>query len=120
MEQELVEHIHHLAKIGYRYTQLQIIELASQYAHSCQKLPKNKSLSQQWFNGFIKRWPDLKNIKPSSLDALRAKETNKKKIKEYFKGQSWGFTSRSTARVILGQVLRIATCGTRTHRGDSL
>ena len=36
------------------------------------------------------------------------------------KGQSWGFTSRSTARVILGQVLRIATCGTRTHRGDSL
>ena len=25
------------------------------------------------------------------------------------KGQSWGFTSRSTARVILGQVLRIAT-----------
>ena len=38
----------------------------------------------------------------------------------YVKGQSWGFTSRSTARVILGQVLRIATCGTRTHRGDSL
>ena len=35
-----------------------------------------------------------------------------------FKGQSWGFMSRSTARVILGQVLRIATCGTRTHRGD--
>ena len=31
-----------------------------------------------------------------------------------------GFTSRSTARVILGQVLRIATCGTQTHRGDSL
>ena len=29
-------------------------------------------------------------------------------------------TSRSTARVILGQVLSIATCGTRTHRGDSL
>ena len=37
-----------------------------------------------------------------------------------YKGQSWGFTSRSTARVILGQVLRNATCGTRTHRGDSL
>ena len=34
--------------------------------------------------------------------------------------QSRGFTSLSTARVILGQVLRIATCGTRTHRGDSL
>ena len=85
VEQELVEHIHHLAKIGYGYTRLQIIELASQYAHSCKKLPKHKSLSQQWFNGFIKRWPDLKNIKPSSLDALRAKATNPEKIKEYFK-----------------------------------
>ena len=25
--------------------------------------------------------------------------------------ESWGFTSRSKARVILGQVLRIVTCG---------
>ena len=41
-------------------------------------------------------------------------------IEKLVKGQSWGFTSHSTARVILGQVLRIATCGTRTHRGDSL
>ena len=36
------------------------------------------------------------------------------------KGQSLGFMSRSTTRVILGQALSITTCGTRTHRGDSL
>ena len=42
-------------------------------------------------------WPPLRSIHTSLL------------------GQSWGFTSRSTARVILGQVLRIATCGTQTH-----
>ena len=47
-------------------------------------------------------------------------ETAVKVANALVKGQSWGFTSRSTARVILGQVLRIATCGTRTHRGDSL
>ena len=29
--------------------------------------------------------------------------------------QSWGFISRSTAMVILGQVLSIVTCGSRTH-----
>ena len=29
--------------------------------------------------------------------------------------QSWGFMSRSTARVILGQVLRFITCGSPTH-----
>ena len=28
---------------------------------------------------------------------------------------SWGFTARSTARTILGQVLSIATCGSQTH-----
>ena len=39
---------------------------------------------------------------------------NKIQLKMY-KIQIWGFTSRSTARVILGQVLSIATCGTRTH-----
>ena len=31
------------------------------------------------------------------------------------KGQSWGFTSRSTSRVILVQIFSIATCGIRTH-----
>ena len=32
----------------------------------------------------------------------------------FFKGQSWDFTSSSTATVMLGQVLSIATYGTRT------
>ena len=41
-------------------------------------------------------------------------------LDDYSQRSKLGFTSRSTARVILGQVLRIATCGTRTHRGDSL
>ena len=52
----------------------------------------------------------------TSIQVQRKKVFKNDKVK----GQSWGFTSRSTARVILGQVLRIATCGTRTHRGDSL
>ena len=42
------------------------------------------------------------------------------KINKFNGLQSWGLTSPPTARVILGQVLSIATCGTRTHRGDSL
>ena len=46
--------------------------------------------------------------------------TEEKLHKNEGQSQSWGLTSRSTARVILGQVLSIATCGTRTHRGDSL
>ena len=54
----------------------------------------------------------------SNIDGITLHSAFNLPVKE--RGQSWGFTSRSTARVILGQVLRIATCGTRTHRGDSL
>ena len=57
-----------------------------------------------------------------TLTVLNLHQQTDPKVQQDFKGQSqsWGFTSRSTARVILGQVLRIATCGTRTHRGDCL
>ena len=85
VEEKLVQHVQYMAQIGYGYTRLQIIELASQFAHSCQKLAKEKYLSQQWYNGFIRRWPNLKNIKPSSLDAIRARATNPEKIQDYFK-----------------------------------
>ena len=67
----------------------------------------------QWVSGFVHCIQEEKSgeTRASMLDYLG---------NLMVKGQSWGFTSRSTARVILGQVLRIATCGTRTHRGDSL
>ena len=59
---------------------------------------------------------DIKSLDRNlqSVSSTLGKQIHKVKV------QSWGFTSRSTARVILGQVLRIATCRTRTHRGDSL
>ena len=85
VEQKLFDHAHYMATIGNGYTRLQIIDLASQYVHSCSKLSKTKSLSQQWFNGFIKCWPYLKNINPSSLDSLRAQATSSKKMAQYFK-----------------------------------
>ena len=58
--------------------------------------------------------------KQRCLDVFDWLKATKMTMYSLDKGQSWGFTSRSTARVILGQVLTIATCGTRTHRGDSL
>ena len=57
------------------------------------------------------------NIILNNLDWIRQLGTGNVSQSQ---SQSWGLTSRSTARVILGQVLSIATCGTRTHRGDSL
>ena len=67
--------------------------------------------------------PTLKSAKGEKLFHKEG-NFNNREVPMHFRikgqSQSWGFMSRSTARVILGQVLRIATCGTRTHRGDSL
>ena len=50
---------------------------------------------------------------------------NPLKVGEFFKLESVPyqpirFSTHSRARVILGQVPSIATCKTRTHRGESL
>ena len=59
------------------------------------------------------RAPAVKEQGLSEAVAARIEAPKRGSIRSvYVKGQSWGFTSRSTARVILGQVLRIATCGT--------
>ena len=64
-------------------------------------------IADVWTTGMVmKKVQNLTRINIENLLGLTAGQS-----------QSWGFTSRSTARVMLGQVLRIATCGTRTHRG---
>ena len=82
---------------------------------------RSERMKGQWVRSHS-QW-NIEGKKPSKyFCSLETKNYLSKTIKclTKVKGQSWGFTSRSTARVILGQVLRIDTCGTRTHRGDSL
>ena len=59
--------------------------MASDFARSIGKGVKSeKSLSDNWFYGFLKRWSDLKMAKPQKLQISRAKSASQEVIDTYF------------------------------------
>ena len=48
------------------------------------KRTSDKPLTPNWFYGFIKRWPELKVIKPSGLECCRAKSLNSEVVERYY------------------------------------
>ena len=70
-EQKLVEHIKYMANIGYGYTKSNIQYMARNYAEAVGKTVKGpEALSNCWFYGFMRRWPELKTVKPQKLATL--------------------------------------------------
>ena len=60
--------------------------MARDYAVSLNKSVKSKdSLSNDWFYEFLKRWPDLKIVKPQKFAMSRAKCASKENLDNYFK-----------------------------------
>lgn len=85
-ERELVDHIMHMADIGYSYHKFEIQYMGRDFAVSLGKLVKCKeSLSNVWFYEFLHRWPDLKREMPPSAATPRAKEMTTTHIDDYFK-----------------------------------
>ena len=100
-------------------TQIYLTVDSRNFDSSMEELTECLKSVQEWMDGVkLKLNPEKTEFIIIGQKAIR--ESLAPNFPVPLKGQSWGFTSRSTARVILGQVLRIATCGTRTHRGDSL
>ena len=63
--------------------------MARDYVISMNKSVKSKdSLSISWFYDFLKRWPDLKIVKPQKLVMSRANCASKKKLDNNFKERS--------------------------------
>ena len=84
-ERALVEHIKHMARIGYGFGRKDIQRMAREYAATLKlAIPTGDSLSNRWFYGLLKRWPDLKVAKPQKLSLARAKSASKDAIKAYF------------------------------------
>ena len=84
-EKQFVEHVKYMADIGYGYTKSTIQYMASDFARSIGKGVKSeKSLSDNWFYGFLKRWSDLKMAKPQKLQISRAKSASQEVIDTYF------------------------------------
>ena len=85
-EKELSEHVKYMADIGYGYTKSNIQYMAADFARSVWKEVKSeKGLSDSWFYGFLKRWPDLKMVKPQKLQISRAKSASKEAVDNYFR-----------------------------------
>ena len=84
-EQKLVAHISYMADIGYRYNKSGIQYMARDYAQSLgREVPSSEQLSNCWFYGFLKRWPELKVVKPQKLSISRAKSASGDVINNYY------------------------------------
>lgn len=84
-EQKLYNHITYMAKIGFGYSKTSIQYMAKDYADSLGKSVRaEKSLSDNWFYQFTKRWPDLKTVKPQKLSIARAKSASRETIEKYY------------------------------------
>ncbi|XP_046564293.1 uncharacterized protein LOC124273117 [Haliotis rubra] len=85
-EKQFVDHVKYMSSIGYGYTKLNLQYLAAHFASSQgKKAPSDKPLSDNWFYGFLGRWPDLKLAKPQKLSMLRAQYASKEVLSAYFR-----------------------------------
>lgn len=85
-EMQVAEHVAHMADIGYCYRRVDIQHMAMDFAISLGKVVKSKKkLSNNWFYSFIKRWPDLKYVKPQKqLSVASGKLASEANIRKYF------------------------------------
>ena len=83
-ESHIVEHLKAVAKYGYGYIRQEVVDLASDYAVQLGKRKPDQPLTIKWIRTFVGRWPELRVIKPRSLEQLRAKNTSETTVTEYF------------------------------------
>ncbi|CAG2252971.1 unnamed protein product [Mytilus edulis] len=62
----------------------EVTDLATDFAHTIKIKPRNEEFTLRWFEGFIKRWPELRVVKPRSLEILRAKCGSVANVEKYF------------------------------------
>ncbi|KAH3721581.1 hypothetical protein DPMN_064510 [Dreissena polymorpha] len=84
-EKKLYNHITYMAEIGFGYSKKSVHYMGKDFAESLGKAmkPDQKGLSDNWFYGFCKRWPELKFSKPQKLDLSRAK-TSRETLNIYY------------------------------------
>lgn len=84
-EYEVVKYIKIVANLGYGCTGQEVCDIASDYAVKLEKRQSDKPLTLNWFRHFIKRWHELRVLKPRSLEVQLAKCTTADVVDSYFK-----------------------------------
>jgi hypothetical protein len=75
-ENKLVKHLLEVAKIGYGYNRKEIVDIASDYTVTLGKRTVNKPLTLNW--------PELRVVKPRSLEVSRTKSASDDIVQNYF------------------------------------
>ena len=83
-ESKLADHIKTMASYGYGYTRQECVNIASDITIQLGKRAKGNPLSLKLFLGFIKRWPELRVLKPRGLEYTRARMTSETTVSSYF------------------------------------
>ena len=83
-EASICEHVKYMSSIGYGYSTSEVMSLVSEYLVSMGRREPGKPMSDKWFYNFLKRWPELKLVKPSSLEMFRAKNKTPEVKNKYF------------------------------------
>ena len=74
-----------MAVLGYGYSRQEVAVIAAYYCIMLgKKLHNDPPFNMNWFYGLMKRWPDLKVVKPRSLEVARAKVANETNVRNYF------------------------------------
>ena len=81
-EARLIEHLKLTANLGYGYSHSELIT-ASVYAIYLGHRDNEHPLSEHWYKGFMKRWPELKLLKLRGLAIQCAKAANKECVTNY-------------------------------------
>lgn len=83
-EARFVSHLKEMANIGYGYSRQEVVDVASNFAVHLNKRTRDNPMSLKWFYSFLGRWPELKVIKPRSLEISRAKSATIENVDKYF------------------------------------
>ena len=98
-EAKLVDHVTYMAEIGYGYNASGIKNMPKDYVASLGNSVKaKKALSNIWFYRCLKRWSNLKVVKPQKLSIARAKSASRDTLNNYYKELGTTLTNNNLKR----------------------
>ncbi|XP_059165358.1 uncharacterized protein LOC131947959 [Physella acuta] len=80
-ESEISHFLHTMAKYGYRYTRLELAEIATDQAvEKGKRSPRSNGLTTKWVDSFINRWPSIRELSYKFKNKMDAEHT----VRTYF------------------------------------
>lgn len=83
-ESHIVDHMKIMANYGYGYARQEVVDIATDYAVQLGIRDSQHPFTLKWFHGFVSRWPEIRTLKPRSLEITRAKCASTSVVDKYF------------------------------------